>query len=80
MKKFTMELVWHNCLTYPPKEFSNNALIATNGNDVLGMSWHRTEGYFVAEDEFHLRRLDDLENWWWADMEQTVQGEQRFKE
>ena len=80
MKKFTMELVWHNRLIYPPKEFSNNALIATNGNDVLGMSWHRAAGYFIAEDEFHLRRLDDLENWWWADIEQTVQGEPRFRE
>jgi hypothetical protein len=79
MKKFKMELVWHNCETYPPKEFSNNALIVTNGSDVLGMSWHRAEGYFVAENECCLRRLDNLENWWWADIKQTVQNDLRFQ-
>lgn len=81
MDKFKMELVWHNCKTNPPKEFSNNSLIITNGSDVLGMSWHRAEGYFVSESEWSLRRLEDsvLENWWWADIEQTVHGDPRFK-
>lgn len=35
MDKFTMELVWHNCLTQHPKEFENNALIVTDGNNVF---------------------------------------------
>lgn len=80
--RFTMKLVWHNCKTNPPKEFMNNALIVTNGRDVFGMSWHRAEGYFVSENESCLKRLDDsyLENWWWADIEQTVQGETKFRE
>ena len=82
MKKFTMELVWHNCETYPPKEFANNALIATNGNDVFGMSWHRAEGYFISDENNYVRRLNEslLKDWWWADIEQTVRGESKFKE
>lgn len=45
------------------------------------MSWHRAEGYFIAENEFCLKRLDDfdLQNWFWADIEQTVQGDTRFR-
>lgn len=78
--KFTMSLTWHNCKTYPPKEFSNNNLIVTDGNIVEGMSWHRAEGYFISENECCLRRLDNLENWWWADIEQTVQEETKFSE
>lgn len=75
-----MELVWHNCKTNPPKEFTNNALIVTNGKDIYGMSWHRAEGYFIAESNKNkLLSLSELENWWWADIKQTVQGELKFK-
>ena len=78
--KFKMELVWHNCKTYPPKEFENNNLIVTNGTTVFGMSWHRGDGYYILDSKNRLIRLDDLENWWWADVEQTVQNESKFKE
>ena len=77
--RFVMRLVWHNCKTNPPKEFENNNLIVTDGNIVEGMSWHRAEGYFILENN-HLKRLDGLENWWWADIEQTVQEESQFRE
>lgn len=77
--KFKIELVWHNCKTYQPKEFENNNLIVIDGNNVYGMSWHRAEGYWIA-DESGLIQLSDLENWWWADIEQTVQGEVKFRE
>jgi hypothetical protein len=76
--KFKMELVWHNCKTYSPKEFENDSLIVTNGSEVYGMSWHRAEGYWIA-DESGLVQLYDLENWWWADIEQTVQNEIKFR-
>lgn len=79
-EKFTMGLVWHNCKTYPPEEFSNNNLIVTDGNIVESMSWNRAAGYFIAENECCLKRLDNLENWWWADIEQTVQEEEKFRE
>lgn len=74
--KFTMELVWHNCLTNPPKEFSNNNLIVTDGSNVFRMSWNKAEGYFILG----LEKIDNLKNWWWADIEQTVQGEPKFRE
>lgn len=77
MTKFTTELVWHNCLTNPPKEFENNTLIVTNGKEVWGLSWHRAEGYFIAEREWSLTKLDNLENWWWADIEKVVQNKAR---
>jgi hypothetical protein len=78
--KITIELVWHNCETNPPKEFSNNALIVTNGIDVFGMSWHRADGYLIAtECGDKLMRLSELSKWWWADVEQTVQGEPKFR-
>ena len=76
--KFKIELVWHNCKTYPPKEFENDNLIVTDGLEVYGMSWHRAEGYWIA-DERGLIKLSDLENWWWADVAQTVQGEVKFR-
>lgn len=79
MNKFKMELVWHNCMLYPPLEDFNNNLIVTNGSDVLKLFWHKSDGYSVLENECCLRRLDNLENWWWADIEQTVQGDERFK-
>ena len=79
-KKFTMELVWHNCKTHPPKEFENDNLIATNGTEVFGLSWHRAEGYFISQGhKFAPIRLLDLPNWWWADIEQNIWGDERFK-
>ena len=78
--KFTMEIVWHNCKTNPPKEFENNALIATDGVNVYDMSWHKVDGYFISVDGFVLPINNScLEYWWWADVEQTVHNEQRFK-
>ena len=73
--KFTMELVWHNCKTYPPKEEFNSSLIVTNGDSVLGMVWFSNK-YHASGYGF----IQDLENWWWADIKQTVRGESRFKE
>ena len=80
--KFTMELVWHNCEAYPPREFSNNNLVITNGHTVEPMAWHKAEGYIILDDTFGHRVLDyrHWKNWWWADLEQTVQGEAKFRE
>lgn len=77
--KFTMELVWHNCLSYPPKEFENDNLIVTNGKYVFYLSWHRAEGYWITtKNTCQPLNFSELENWWWADIEQTVQGDIRF--
>ena len=79
MKKFTMELVWHNCYEYPPIESHNDNLYITNGHWV-----HRAE-YSIEDGWYDFRTGDYLPfellwEYWWADMEQTVQGEPRFKE
>ena len=78
MKKFTMELVWHNCHGYPPSESRNDNLYITNGHWV-----HRAE-YSIEDGWYDFRTGDYLPfellwKYWWADMEQTVQGEPRFK-
>lgn len=81
MDKFIMELVWHNCKTCPPKELCNDELIGTNGHYVFDLSWFRNEGYFISVHSDDDYKIEDyaLENWWWADIQQTVQGETRFK-
>lgn len=80
--KFKIELVWHNCKTYPPKEFENNHLIVTNGSYVFGLSLHKAEGYFVIDDygDLHQLEYEHLDTWYWADIEQTVQDEVKFRQ
>lgn len=79
--KFVMRLVWHNCKTYQPKEFKNDFLIATNGADIYRMMWRRDSGYFVGTKSWSkILEQSELENWWWADLIQTVQEETQFRE
>ena len=80
MDKFKMELVWHNCKACPPEELINDELIGTNGAYVFDISWYRGEGYFIS-GVWSDKKIEDyaLENWWWADIQQTAQNESRFK-
>ena len=79
MDKFKMELVWHNCFRYPPQEPFNDELIGTNGAYIFDMTWDKDEGYFIGKDDDY--RIQDyaLEDWWWADIQQTAMNEPRFK-
>lgn len=81
MKKFTMELVWHNCKTNPPKETENDFLIATNGVDVYEAAWYAPDGFMVQHKPIGrwYGLYEDLDKWYWADIRQTVQGDIRFK-
>lgn len=80
MKKFTMELVWHNCEECPPEEVTNDSLIMTDGTDVFEAFWYRPDGFMIcAKDRWH-GIYKNQDKWWWADIRQTVQGESRFKE
>lgn len=72
MDKFKMELTWHNCKLYPPKETYNPFLVITNGSDVDYCSYHKRYGFPVAEDELH--------EYWWADISRTVRESHEFKE
>ena len=79
MKKFTMELVWHNCETYPPEEATNDYLIATDGVDVFEAAWYRPDGFMIHAKHGWNGLYDELDKWYWADIRQTVQNDGRFK-
>ena len=80
MKKFTMELVWHNCKTNPPKEVTNDFLILTDGADVYEAFWYEPEGFLIRAKHGWHGIDEDRSKLWWADIRQTVQGDTRFKE
>ena len=78
MEKFKMELTWHNCKTYPPKEDFNSYLLVTDGWDIKEMRWVKSDNVFV--NRYSEIKDEDLINWWWADMVQTVHKTPEFKE
>jgi hypothetical protein len=77
--KFTIELVWHNCKTHPPKEDRNDYLYVSDGEFVNSVKYSKDKGWFVREVGSYLS-IDVLNEYWWADIEQTVQGDFRFRE
>ena len=79
MKKFTMELVWHNCCKYPPEEVTNDSLIMTDGTDVFEAFWYRPDGFMIHTKDGWRGVYEDQDKWWWADIKQTVRGEPKFK-
>lgn len=77
--KFTIELVWHNCKTNPPSEDKNDYLYISDGGFVNSVKYSKDKGWFVREVGSYLP-IDVLHEYWWADIEQTVQGESRFRD
>ena len=54
MKKFTMELVWHNCEECPPEEAVNEKLVMTDGVEVFEAFWYRPDGFMIrGKDRWH---------------------------
>ena len=78
MDKFKMELTWHNCKTYPPKEDFNSHLLVTDGWDIKEMRWVKSDGVFV--NKYSEIKDEELINWWWADIVQTAHNTKEFKE
>ena len=74
--KFTMNLVWHNCLECPPEESHNSCLFITDGFNVWEVEYHNGEWLTVTDC---IEPVDITENHYWADIEQTVQGDERFR-
>lgn len=72
MDKFKMELTWHNCKTYPPKESFNPWLVYTNGYNIDSLQYYSKYGFPVPESELH--------EYWWADLCRTVRESDEFKE
>lgn len=71
--KFVMSLTWHSCKTYPPSEFYNDSLIATDGHSVFHVEYDREKGWWNKETAtyFTLQRQEEC---YWADLKQTVRN------
>lgn len=77
--KFTMELVWHNCLKYPPEESRNDRLYLTNGIDIFLVAFHKSQHWCVWRDIKSGKIINIQPYHYWADIEQTIQGDERFR-
>lgn len=74
--KFTMNLVWHNCLECPPEESHNSCLFMTDSVNVFPVTYDNVSGWYDIVDGC---RADVNSHHYWADIEQTVQGDERFR-
>ena len=72
MDKFKMELTWHNCKTYKPKESFNPWLVYTNGYYIDSLVYNKKYGFPVPDDVLH--------EYWWADISRTVRESKEFDE
>lgn len=77
MQKFKMELVWHNCLLYPPQEAWNHHLYVTNGEVVFEVEYDKSKGWYDTRI-FEYIPSELLHKYWWADIQQTVQKTKEF--
>lgn len=78
MNKFVMELVWHNCYSCPPEEWRNDYLYVTDGKTFHSVKYSKDRGWWSRELGDYIP-IDVLWEYWWADIEQTIQDEHRFK-
>lgn len=77
--KFTMELVWHNCLEYLPEENYNGRLYMTNGYEIFPVTFVKTQYWYVWCYAESGQNINIQPYHYWADIEQTIQGDERFK-
>lgn len=68
-----MELVWHSCTDYLPKENYNPHLYVTDGRDVFPVVWKDAAGWkrFIAGG-WYIEPGRNSDGYWWADLIQTV--------
>lgn len=67
MKTLKMELIWHNCKTYLPKEEANDDLYLWDGCYVFPVEYYN--GHFF--DNANQIQMAKPERFWWADLSQT---------
>ena len=80
MNKFKIELTWHSCTDCLPEEDYNKCLYVTDGKDIELMRWRRTPGWQRFENlTWYIESGVNSDGYWWADIEQTVQGCDEFK-
>lgn len=78
MKKFKMELTWHNCYECPPEESFNDNLIVTDGKRVFKVKYDKNVGWFDL-DNVNFLPFELIWSYWWADITQTVNECSDFK-
>ena len=76
--KFKMELTWHNCATHPPKEWINETLFVSDGESIHKARYNIRLGWWCVELWDYIPN-DDLNNYWWADIQQTIDRCASFK-
>lgn len=74
--KFTIGLVWHNCLEHPPEERHNDYLFLTDSAHVFPVVYSALFGWY---DIISASYVNIDSHHYWADIEQTVLGDERFK-
>lgn len=74
--KFTMGLVWHNCFKHPPEEHHNDYLFLTDSVNVFPVVYDGLFGWYDIINESY---VDVNSHYYWADIEQIVQRDERFK-
>jgi hypothetical protein len=69
--KFNINLVWHNCKTYPPEEVWNDQLCVTDGVYTTVTQYEKPDLWIdlIAAERIPVR---DLSEYWWADVRQTM--------
>lgn len=69
--KLPIELIWHNCLYYPPLEDSNLDLIITDGNNTFNAAYTDKLGWLNKHDDVYIP-YNSLNEYYWADIKRTV--------
>lgn len=69
VRKYSMQLVWHSCLTYKPSEDYNPELYATDGENLYKVVYEKNTG-FVGDGIFITDH--NAKNYWWADIIQSI--------
>ena len=69
--KFKVNLVWHNCKTYPPEEDWNDQLIVTDGEHTTLAQYDKPDIWWdlIVGERIPVRYLSE---YWWADVRQTM--------
>lgn len=74
--KHTMELVWHSCTSYLPKEDYNPGLYVTDGKEVFPVIWRRDKDGWqrFSAGKWYIEPGVNSDGYWWADLVQTING------
>lgn len=75
----SMNLVWHNCRTCPPKEYANDNLYISDGKHVCQAAYSKEKGWYNKTHKFYVFP-ELVREFWWADLERNVLASDEFAE